>query len=213
MQSGRSSQRLQKKRLEVAGRSAISPSAEYDSLRSEITMRIGKQQDITSFALIALAAFVTYLSGLDGASESSMQRAILIAAPIASLALSGFALMALDHEMNIAHATRYVYEQLPQRLLGEVEPGWNSYRAKWQQHSSGIARMGSVLAAAKYYTTIVPSIGLTAVSWYWLLTRQPSDPKSWLPCAISTLFIAVVLISSAYTSKLWLHMKYSDEGL
>jgi hypothetical protein len=186
---------------------------EYQSLRAEIIARIQKQQDIMNFAILVVTAMLTYAS-FARSSTVTLARAVEILGAPASLALSAFALMTLDHEMNIAHATKYIYEDLRDVWIEATGASgnvllWNRVRAGWQQHP-GWPRvvLPTTVAAAKYYAITGLNLLLIVTSWieYAGHVRQYTELSLGL-ISLATALLALTLVASAYTSSIWLSME------
>jgi hypothetical protein len=207
--------------VEVHPETTIQPTAgtgnlaseEYQTLRAEIIARIQKQQDVMNFAILVITAVLTY-AGFAKFSSSTLGRTIAILGAPASLALSVFALMTLDHEMNIAHATRYIYEILRPEWIKATGAdkakalGWNFARAKWQQPKGPVVVLPTTIAAAKYYAITGLNFLLIVTSWVEYArsaTRFANFSLALL--SFATVLLAVTLVASAYTSSIWLKMK------
>jgi hypothetical protein len=93
---------------------------EFRALRAEHDLRIGKQQEVTQFALGLSGAVVALIGALlTNGGEMADARGLF---PIISILLSALLLMVLDHEMNIAHIQIYI-QQHASRAIGEaVDP-------------------------------------------------------------------------------------------
>jgi hypothetical protein len=119
---------------------------EYDSLQSEVHARISKQQDITSFAIALIAGFAALTQVLPARPHLELTSPqILPLYPAIALILSAFALMTLDHELNIALIYKYIdrilrpqTEKLLRMAAGHPSPcwNWNQVRA-YEQHHAG----------------------------------------------------------------------------
>jgi hypothetical protein len=186
---------------------------EYQALRAEIIARIQKQQDIMNFAILVITAILTY-AGFARSSTVTLSHAVEILGAPASLALSAFALMTLDHEMNIAHATKYIYEDLRKVWISATGAGdnvmlWNRTRSRWQQHP-GWPRvvLPTTVAAAKYYAITGLNLLLIITSWveYAAHTRQYTEPSLAL-VILATALLILTLVASAYTTSIWLSME------
>lgn len=185
--------------------------AEFEALRAEVLMRIEKQQDILNFVLVIVAALTTYATSQDRDAllnlDTLADHAVLLA--LASMALSGFALMTLDHEMNIAHATRYMYEVLPPFKRDRAESGltlnWNAHRAHWQQGPGPGPLLATALASAKYVLTIAPSAVLLLITWY-AVARDGREPIVVFAAIAASTLLCTVAFTAAYTGRLWKRM-------
>lgn len=108
---------------------------EFRALRDEVRSRLEKQQEITSYAIAFMAAIAVAASFLSR-EKSGLER-LAPAYPLISIVLSGFTLMTLDHDMNIAHIYNYIDTRLRPRLNSQSKDsedwGWNEYRAQRQQ--------------------------------------------------------------------------------
>jgi hypothetical protein len=188
---------------------------EYHALREEITARIQKQQEITSFALALVGGFIAITQLFNDALPPFRE---LLAPhtfyPIISLVFSAFTLMTLDHEMNIAHLFNYIDLCLRPRmneLLKQVlQPGvamwqWNQTRARWQQHAGLASIFPSSLAVSKYVVTIVPNL-LLLVSFWLVDERAEINIIQLALYGVSTATILWVLATAWYTSRIYLRM-------
>lgn len=198
---------------EVSPGGADLASEEYNALRAEIVARIQKQQDIMNFAILIITAFLTY-AGFAKLNSNTFNRTIAVLGAPASLALSVFALMTLDHEMNIAHATRYLYEYLRPvwlKATGADEKTylrWNFVRAKFQQPHGPIVILPTTVAAAKYYAITALNVLLVIASWIEYAHNINHSANLLLALlSVATVLLMLTLVASAYTSRLWLTMK------
>jgi hypothetical protein len=201
------------------GVESVLASEEYQSLRAEIIARIQKQQDIMNFAILVITALLTY-AGFTKSSTVTLNRTIEMLGAPASLALSVFALMTLDHEMNIAHATKYIYGYLRTSWISAANASedvllWNRFRARWQQYP-GWPRviLPTTVAAAKYYAITCLNLVLIVASWveYASHMRQYTEFSLGL-ISLATALLLLTLVASAYTSTIWLSMKPEGEDL
>lgn len=185
---------------------------EYQSLRAEIIARIQKQQDIMNFAILVITALLTYARFTK--SGGTLSHAVEILGAPASLALSVFALMTLDHEMNIAHATKYIYEDLRDTWISAIGASgnallWNRSRARWQQYP-GWPRvvLPTTVAAAKYYAITCLNAILVISSWveYAGHVGQYNGLSLGL-IALATALLVLTIVASAYTTSIWLSMR------
>jgi hypothetical protein len=192
---------------------SILAAEEYQALRAEIIARIQKQQDIMNFAILVITALLTY-AGFARPSTVTLSHAVEILGAPASLALSVFALMTLDHEMNIAHATKYLYEDLRHAWIAAVNASddvllWNRVRSKWQQHP-GWPRvvLPTTVAAAKYYA--ITGLNLLLIVSSWVEYAEHLSEYTDLSVALmgfATTLLVLTLIASVYTSRIWLSME------
>lgn len=192
-------------------------SDEYQALRAEIVARIQKQQDIMNFAILVVTALLSY-AGLARLNSSAISRTLAALGAPASLALSIFALMTLDHEMNIAHATRYVYEYLGPAWIKAADADdryalqWNVARRSWQQPPGLSLVLPTTMAAAKYYAITLLNVLLVLTSWVELaLHAKLFTNLSWILLFLATGLLALTLNASRYTSRIWLGMKRDNE--
>jgi len=187
---------------------------EFRALRSELTTRIEKQQDITNFAIAILVGLLAVAKVIDGrttASDSILQARVFF--PWISIILSSFTLMVLDHEMNIAHLTIYIHNKLRPRVEAALFVTstlweWNSYRAQWQQHAGVLTTLTTPMAGAKYVVTVFPNLLLTVAYWY---TRPPSAISvnwAWTTYLVSVALLVLVILAAGYTSRAYLSMEY-----
>ncbi len=186
---------------------------EYQSLRAEIIARIQKQQDIMNFAILAMTALLTY-AGFTRSGVVTLSHTVEILGAPASLALSVFALMTLDHEMNIAHATKYIYGDLREAWIRAIGASgnallWNRSRAGWQQYPGWPnVVLPTTVAAAKYYA--ITCLNLVLISFSWIEYAGHMGQYTELSLALvslATALLILTLIASAYTSRIWLSMK------
>jgi hypothetical protein len=196
--------------------------AEFRALRSELTMRIGKQQDITNYAIAIIAGLLAVARIGGSQSDPSIGTALAglsVLFPCISIALSAFTLMILDHEMNIAHLSIYIHDHLrPQIASADVTTldqrspliwQWNAYRAARQQHAGVLTPIPTSMAIGKYLITFFLNVLLVWSYWY---TRFRDD---WRLTWHSTLFLVAValfiwvLIAALYTGRIYLVMKDS----
>jgi hypothetical protein len=190
---------------------------EYQSLRAEVIARIQKQQDIMNFAILVITVLLTYAGFTK--SGGPLNHAIEILGAPASLALSVFALMTLDHEMNIAHATKYIYEDLRDVWINAIGATgnallWNRSRARWQQYP-GWPRvvLPTTVAAAKYYA--ITCLNLVLVIFSWIEYASHMDQYNELSLgliALATTLLILTLVASAYTSSIWLSMRPEENA-
>jgi hypothetical protein len=190
---------------------------EYQALRAEIVARIQKQQDIMNFAILVITALLTY-AGIIKLNSLALSHTVEVLGAPASLALSAFALMTLDHEMNIAHATRYLYEYLRPlwiRASGADESTalrWNLVRAQWQQPHGPLVVLPTTVAAAKYYAITGLNMLLIGAAWIEFVRHIGQfSAFSTALLIVATVLVSLTLIASAYTSRLWLTMKRATE--
>ncbi|WP_328425462.1 hypothetical protein [Streptomyces sp. NBC_00443] len=187
---------------------------EYRALRAELTARIEKQQDITNFTIALIVAFVAVIKASQPSSFAQAAASLWHIYPLFSLVLSTFILMALDHEMNIAHISSYIHERLrvdASSIMknGSYRPwGWNAYRASAQQHA-GIGNFFTLsMASAKYGVTILTNVFLLGAYWH-----HPSGHMSWIDWAayaLATLALVWVIGAAVYTSRIYLRMPHED---
>ncbi|WP_326728508.1 hypothetical protein OHA74_23285 [Streptomyces phaeochromogenes] len=187
---------------------------EYRALRAELTARIEKQQDITNFTIALIVAFVAVIRVTQPSSFAQGAASLWHIFPFFSLVLSAFILMALDHEMNIAHISLYIHERLRKDASSvmsgaEYKPwGWNAYRSREQQHA-GIWNIFTLsMASAKYGMTILANIFLLGAYW-----RHPDGRMLWVDWAayLLALFVLLWVIGAAiFTSRIYLKMPHED---
>ncbi|MCF7552174.1 hypothetical protein [Pseudonocardia sp. WMMC193] len=201
----------------VEGVSEASRSLEYDvlvteyrALRDEVKSRIEKQQEITNFAVAFIAAAAVAGAGLYGKDDLFV--ALRPYFPLASIVLSAFALMTLDHEMNIANIYAYIDGRLRPEISRVVHStegvrsdalGWGAYRSIQQQGSSGNLAWTAPIAASKYGMTIVPNLAF--VTYLAVVSVQSWDLSVltrvlyWSPVVIMIVVLAVAArVSSLY---------------
>jgi hypothetical protein len=188
--------------------------SEYRALRDEISARIQKQQEMTSFAIAIVGGFVALAQLADNAGKSlgvlSDPRYII---PISSLIFSSFTLMIFEHEMNIAHLQNYIDLYLKPRLneilarAGGVTYRvleWNQVRSGWQQHHGWLAVLSSSLSGAKYVMTMLPSLVLSVA--FWFVESRPPTAVQVIAYAVSAIAFMWVLVVALYTSSLYVKM-------
>jgi hypothetical protein len=187
---------------------------EYRALREEVKGRIEKQQEITNFAVAFLAAVA-----VAGASLSSNGQLLLVVSPyfpLVPLILSAFALMTLDHEMNVAHMYGYIDNHLRPRLLAILRSigagdgdvwAWNDFRARHQQGNSRRVALSSPVAASKYGLTILPNAILSLILAS--IAFQSGRPM-WasLGYLVPVLVLVVVVVIAIRVSLLYVSMGY-----
>jgi hypothetical protein len=190
--------------------------SEYRALRSELDIRVGKQQEITSFSIALVAGFLA-LSQFLGSRSTLMQTLVSLKPyyPFASIVFSAFSLMTLDHEMNIAHITLYldsvlrpqIQQVLQQASASDDVMQWPAIRAAWQQHAGWANPITTSLASAKYATTVLPTLGLALA-----YVLGPGDIHLWrwasVPYFLSIALIVWVLVCATYISRLYLRMRH-----
>lgn len=169
-----------------------------------------------NFSILVITALLTYAGFTK--SGGTLSHAVEILGAPASLALSVFALMTLDHEMNIAHATKYIYEDLREVWISASGASgnsllWNRSRARWQQYP-GWPRvvLPTTVAAAKYYAITCLNLILVIFSWieYAGHVGQYTEFSLGL-IALATALLILTLVASAYTSSIWLSMKPKEK--
>jgi hypothetical protein len=189
---------------------------EARALRAEHDQRIGKQQDVTQLALATIAALVVLVSAAgqrnDPLKSLSLLRPLF---PLASLLLSGFTLMALDHDMNIAHIQRYLQEDLGPRIAraaGLVSDSrdkiwqWVAFRARLQQHSGRWTPATVGMAIAKYVVTLLPNLGLLLA---YLTVGGPSlSLLSKASFGAACIVLLVALLAGAYVGVAYVNLEY-----
>lgn len=193
---------------------------EFRALRAELTARIEKQQDITNFAIAIVAGLFALARAVDGkASSDEVLAQLRNFFPWISIILSSFTLMTLDHEMNIAHLTIYIYGTLRPRIVAVSATNashhsdlweWSAYRARWQQHAGSATALTTMIAGAKYVITLLPNVLLTVAYWR---TRPVSDMHfSWTVTvyALSVVLLLTVIATATYTSRIYLSMEYKS---
>jgi hypothetical protein len=189
-------------------------SEEFQAMRAEIVARIQKQQDIMNFAILIVTALLTY-AGFAKLDSNTLSRTLAALGAPASLALSVFALMTLDHEMNIAHATRYLYQYVRPKWLNAVGVAvesealeWNVARRTWQQPVGLSFLLPSTMAAAKYYAIILLNLLIVIVSWAEFALHGNLFPIiSVILLGLASMLLALTLIASRYTGRIWLGME------
>jgi hypothetical protein len=187
--------------------------AEFNALRAEHDMRVGKQQDISQFALALVGALVALLGVLvthDG--EIGDVRAVYL---VASVLLSGLTLMTLDHEMNIAHIQIYIHDQaiaaIRQALVSRTTEeipfwSWVSFRAAHQQHPGWrTVPVTTGLASAKYWTTFLPNM-LLLVAYPATASGHDNPWYGWAGYGVAVAVFLFALVASSFTSRLYLRM-------
>jgi hypothetical protein len=186
---------------------------EFQSLRAEIIARIQKQQDIMNFAILVMTALLTY-AGFEKSNSVSLGHTVEILGAPASLALSIFALMTLDHEMNIAHATKYIDGHLRKTWRNATNSSvnvllWNSFRSRWQQHPGWPdIVLPTTVAAAKYYAITCLNLSLVVTAWIEFASRMGQyNDLSLALISLATALLILTLVASVYTSRLWLGME------
>ncbi|MGE0818209.1 MAG: hypothetical protein AB7O74_06045 [Candidatus Nanopelagicales bacterium] len=180
--------------------------AEYQALRDEVTSRIEKQQEVTNYAIATIGGFVA-LATLLRVDDGGMPLVAFL--PLLSILLSALCLMAMDHDMNIAHISRYIDGTLRARL-SSVEGkgtslGWEQQRAIWQQHSGRRGVIASAIASSKYALTIIPNIA-ALVSFPILAEETDVGWMAWTGYAVALLGLLVVLIAAMYLSAQYLRL-------
>jgi hypothetical protein len=170
-----------------------------------------------NFAILVITALLTY-AGFTKSGAVTLSHAVGTLGAPASLALSVFALMTLDHEMNIAHATKYIYEDLRKAWISAIGASentllWNRSRARWQQYP-GWPRvvLPTTVAAAKYYAITCLNLVLVIFSWieYASHVGQYTELSVGL-ISLATALLILTLIASTYTSSIWLSMKPEED--
>jgi hypothetical protein len=166
-----------------------------------------------NFAILIMTGLLSY-AGVARLNSFALGRAIEVLGPPASLALSAFSLMTLDHEMNIAHATRYLYETLRPvwiEAAGADDASalrWNLVRAQLQQPRGVLVILPTTVAAAKYYSITALNALLLSAAWMEYSHDSSQFPAISIALVIlATLLLILTLFASAYTSSLWLTMK------
>jgi hypothetical protein len=196
---------------------------ESRALRAEHDQRIAKQQDVTQLALAAVAgliALVAALAKLDHPLEAARAARPLL--PVLSIVLSGLLLMALEHDMNIAHIQRYLQDDLGPRIsaaLGGHEGddgvevwGWVAFRAAAQQHS-GPWSLGTIgMAVSKYVATALPNVGVLV---FYVAERGSLGHLAWLSetgYGLALALFAGALFAGVYVSRIYLRLRTSRSG-
>jgi hypothetical protein len=192
--------------LEAIGHAAVIE--EFRALHGELQSRLEKQQEITSYAIAFLAAIAVAISFLSR-EKSSFER-LAPAYPVISIILSGFTLMAVDHDMNIAHIYSYIdtelvpqFAHLAEGTLGKVWE-WNHYRARQQQGGGWRIILTGPISAGKYTMTLLPNVLLAGFIAYYGTTH----PHGWLTFWYFIPSFAVVwtLCTSFYIIRLYFGM-------
>jgi small basic protein len=193
----------------ITARGSVAIIEEFRVLHDEVRSRLEKQQEITSYAIAFLAAIAVASSFLS--RERSVFERLAPTYPVISFILSGFTLMVVDHDMNIAHIYSYIDTELAPQLIYPLDGGlgkalgWNHYRARQQQGVGWKIVLTGPISAAKYVMTLVPNLLLAAslayygtanshgwlTFWYFL----PSFTVLWTLCAslyIVSLYIGML---------------------
>lgn len=192
---------------------------EAKALRAEHDTRIGKQQDVTQLALAALAAVVALVAaqGRSGGLLDSVE-ALAPLLPLVSILLSGFTLMALDHDMNVVHIQTYLQKDLRYRIAAAVGGasstpqefwGWIAFRAGAQQHSGWWAAGTIGMAIAKYVATILPNLGVL-IAFVAVGGGTKSQELIWVAFGAACVFLAMALTAAAYVGKAYLALEYTS---
>lgn len=172
---------------------------EFRALHEELRSRLEKQQEITSYAIAFIAAIAVAISFLTN-NKSNFER-LAPAYPMISIVLSGFTLMTIDHDMNIAHIYEYIDKHLVPLILDLTDrsPGklkiwdWNRYRANQQQGRHWSIILTGPISAGKYTMTLFPNLLLAGFiayygtvhshGWLRLWYFAPSLAVVWTLCA------------------------------
>ena len=191
---------------------------ESRALRAEHDQRIAKQQDVTQLALAAAAALIALGAALakSGHASDVLQSARPLL-PAVSIILSGLFLMALEHDMNIAHIQRYLQDDLGPRIsetLGRGKDGnqievwgWVAYRAAAQQHS-GPWRLGTIgMSISKYVATALPNVGVMVL---YVASSGSLGRLAWFSMTaygVSVLLFVGALLAGVYVSRTYLQLR------
>ena len=181
---------------------------EFHVLHDELRSRLEKQQEITSYAIAFMAAIAVAGSFLSR-QQSTFER-LAPAYPVLSIILSGFTLMVVDHDMNIAHIYKYIDEKLAPQFthlakdaLGSIW-AWNRYRAEQQQGVGWLIVITGPVSAGKYTMTLVPNLILAGFIAYYGITH----PHGWLTVwyFVPGLGVVWTLCASLYIVRLYFDM-------
>jgi hypothetical protein len=201
--------------LEAIGYAAVIQ--EFCALHDELRSRLEKQQEITSYAIAFVAAIAVSASFLS--REKSNFERLAPAYPVISLILSGFTLMTVDHDMNIAHIYNYIDTKLAPQLthltdgtLAKLKVwGWNQFRAKAQQGGGWTTILTGPASAGKYAMTLIPNIVLAGFIAYYGIVHS----HGWLLIFwyfLPAFAVAWTLCTSFYIISLYFRMLSADSS-
>jgi uncharacterized protein YqgC (DUF456 family) len=181
---------------------------EFHVLHGEVQSRIEKQQEVTSYAIAFMAALAVAISFLS--RQTSTFERLAPAYPIISIILSGFTLMVVDHDMNIAHIYDYIDKKLRPQLAHLSKDAldniwsWNRYRAERQQGCGLSIILTGPISAAKYTMTLIPNLVLAGFIAYYGVTHSHGWQTVWY--FVPAIVVIWTLCASLYIINLYFEM-------